>query len=272
MNGRVAEDSRSPLTAALPRRVSSRRQQLKISASWALHRWPLSHVSFRVAHVMGSPKLFELHNCAAVLATSHQEAIDGILGPTADYAAEYAHVRERLAEERSKAAKRYPDDSVVEISTAQLLYTLVRHAKPSLVLEIGVADGRSTQVLLSALDANDKGRLISVDIDADVGGGARGHPRWELRIHAPGKLSGRQLRDLLAEVGPPDLFFHDGSHTYFDQYTEYLTAWEHLVPGGILVSDDVDHSRAFVDLVKLLDVKPVVLMERQKAVGALVRR
>jgi predicted O-methyltransferase YrrM len=247
------------------------RNDLRIATSRLLQRSPISHLSGRVEHLVGSPTLHEIYLRSALLTGSPDEAVEALLGEAGDYAEEYAQVRDRLTGESSRETKRYPDYYVVEDGTAYLLYLLVRQTKPSLTLELGVADGRSTQVLLSALDANDSGQLISVDIDGEVGGGARGHPRWSLRVRPPGRSSRRELQKLLQETGPPDLFFHDASHVYCDQLADYLAAWGSMRPGSLFVSDDVDHSYAFMDLARTFALEPVVLADRRKATGALVR-
>ena len=220
---------------------------------------------------MGPASLHQIYSHSALLTTSATEALEAVLGESVDYEEEYSRVRERLAGEIASPGRRYPDYYMVEDSTASLLYTLVRHTKPALAVEVGVADGRSTQVILSALDANNAGRLVSVDIKDDVGGGANGHPRWSLRVHSPGRSSSDQLRDLLAEVGSPDLFFHDASHSYYDQYAEYFVAWEHMRPGSLFVSDDVDWSCAFIDMATAFCVQPIVLNEGRKAAGMFLR-
>ena len=213
--------------------------------------------------------LHDLYLRSALITLSPTEAAQAILGESVNYADDYAQAQE-LALQTSAADRRYPADSVVEDGTAFLLYVLVRHTKPSLIVEVGVADGRSTQIILSALDANDYGRLISVDISDDVGGSAVGHARWSLRVHSPGRSSSRQLQALFEEIGPPDLFFHDAMHTYYDQYAEYLVAWRHMQPGSLFVSDDVDQSCAFADFVTSCGVRPVVLTTRRKATGAVL--
>ena len=245
--------------------------QLRVLASRLLHQRYVSPVSSRVAHLVGGPSLQEFSLRSALMTMSAEEAVNAIVGAGVDFSEEYARVNELIAEHASQTDPRYPDYFVVEDGTAYLLYALVRHMRPSIAVELGVADGRSTQLILSAMDANAEGRLISVDIADEVGGSAAGHPRWELRVHVPGRTASRQLRGLLAEVAPLDFFFHDAAHSYYDQYAEYLAGWEHLRPGGLLVSDDVDWSWAFLDVARRVNVKPVVLVDRRKAVGILRR-
>jgi predicted O-methyltransferase YrrM len=243
------------------------RERMKILAARLMQRWgPINRFSGRLAHLIGTPNLHLIEFHSALVTSSPEDAARGVIAESTDYADEYRRVRERL-DGHDAEPRRYPDVYAVGDGTAFLLYTLIRHEKPSLVLEVGVADGRSTQVILSALDANEAGRLVSVDITDEVGGGARGHPRWTLRVHTPGRASVAQLRNLLAEVGPPDLFFHDGSHGYPDQYGGFLAAWERMQPGSVLASDDVDWSFAFIHLVTAVGVKPVVLIDGLRAVG-----
>jgi len=238
----------------------SARQRIKISASRLLQKQPFNRLfTKRIVHLAGSPTLNEIYHHSSLLTTSAEEAVEAVLGESVDYTDEYAQIRGRLATDAADAESTYAEYHGIEEETALLLYKLVRQTKPSLSLEVGVANGRSTQVILSALDANETGELVSVDIDSEVGGAARGHPRWSLRVHTPGRSASRQLRGLLAEVGPLDLFFHDAGHTYYEQCDEYLAACGHMRPGALFVSDDVDMSFAFLDLTRDLNVKPVAL-------------
>jgi predicted O-methyltransferase YrrM len=217
---------------------------------------------------VGSPTLHQLDVRSALLTDSPEHAVEGIFGESPGYAHEYSSAR--IPEQTAGTSGNYPEYYGVERGTACFLYMVVRNLKPSLTIELGVANGRSTQVILSALDANDKGRLVSVDIHADVGGAAVGHPRWDLRVHSP-RSPRRQLRSLIEEVGAPDLFFHDALHSYHEQYADYLVAWNQMSPGSLLVSDDIDHSWAFLDLARRSSLRPVVLVDRRRAAGAIVR-
>jgi len=244
-----------------------RGRRLRVLTSRMLQQGALGWFSSRVAHLVGPASMDDLYRHSSLLTASASAAAEAVLGESVDLRDEYGQVRERIDARMDSFGRRYPEYCMVEDATACLLYTLVRHTKPSLTVEVGVADGRSTQIILSALDANDAGRLVSVDVSDDVGGGARGHPRWSLRVHFSGRSSSAQLRRLFAEIGPPDLFFHDASHTYYDQYAEYLAACEYMRPGSLFVSDDVDWSFAFHDLTTALSVRPVVLAEGRKASG-----
>jgi len=70
--------------------------------------------------------------------------------------------------------------------------------------------------------------------------------RWELRVGR----SQTDLPELLADVGDVDLFVHDSEHSTTGMCFEFDLAWEHLVPGGLLVSFHVDRNDAFETFVR----------------------
>ena len=146
----------------------------------------------------------------------------------------------------------------------RLLYYAVRLQRPRVVVETGVFDGLSSAFILKALrDDGGQGRLCSIDLPARTPirastdkmafdrlppGAEPGwivpddlRDRWTLRLGTSAAL----LAPWLAEIGPIDCFFHDSLHTHDNMAREYATAWPALVPGGLLVSDDVFWSSAF---------------------------
>jgi hypothetical protein len=48
-------------------------------------------------------------------------------------------------------------------------------------------------------------------------------------------------------LGSIDIFIHDSEHSYENMMFEYMTAWDHLKEGGILLSDDTNLNKAFSD-------------------------
>ena len=89
----------------------------------------------------------------------------------------------------------------------QFLYTLIRALKPDTVIEIGAFRGCSSTHILSALEANKNGVLISIDVDEFAGSEipANLRKRWQF-IHGPAQEVLRQQR-LTAQ-----LVFEDGPH------------------------------------------------------------
>lgn len=145
----------------------------------------------------------------------------------------------------------------------ELIYILIRIQKPSFVVETGVFDGISSAVILQALQDNNKGRLISVDLPAQKTIEFSTHRMKETTL-PPGKQPGWAVPDYLRsrhklllgnskEVLPGvfkdhpsiDVFLHDSLHTYEHQWFEYEIAWPHLIKGGLLLSDDILWNPAF---------------------------
>lgn len=124
----------------------------------------------------------------------------------------------------------------------QVLYLLVRAARPRIVVETGVLYGASSSHILAALECNGQGKLYSIDLARDdrepshdffIPGELK--PRWHLTLGD----SRRKLPPLLARLNTIDLFHHDSLHTFGHMIWEYETAFGHLAPGGVLSSDDV---------------------------------
>jgi predicted O-methyltransferase YrrM len=145
---------------------------------------------------------------------------------------------------------------------AILMRALVRLTRPEIVVETGVAQGVTTAVILQGMHDNSSGFLYSIDLPAlDIGSQYTGalvpgrlSERWEL-IEGPSRI---ELPRLLARLPGIDIFLHDADHTYSSQTEEYRTAWAHLRPGGLLVSDDV-RTAAFVDFCTEHNVRPYLI-------------
>lgn len=136
---------------------------------------------------------------------------------------------------------------------ARLCYLACRLTAPERVVETGVAYGVSSAYILKALERNGRGTLHSVDLPPL----RREYERyWGVAV--PAELRGgwylhrgssrRVLPVLLREIGPPGLFVHDSLHTRRNMRREFDAAWPRLLPGGVLLADDVERNRAFADL------------------------
>ncbi|HZY91835.1 MAG TPA: class I SAM-dependent methyltransferase [Thermoplasmata archaeon] len=144
------------------------------------------------------------------------------------------------------------------------LYVILRATVPKVVVETGVGLGYSSAYILEALNENDTGRLISIDLpNADAGwklpdGSGPGslvpadrRKRWELRFGSTRQL----LPSVLKELGNVDLFFHDSEHTYDTMMFEYRHALEALSPAGMIVSDDAMWNTAMIDFARAAHLK-----------------
>jgi len=135
------------------------------------------------------------------------------------------------------------------------IYRLVRACRPSRAVETGVYFGRSSVAILSALERNGAGRLVSIDLptasahfNEDGTMEASCGTYWKTGCLVPKDLRSRwelrlgDAKDLLpvAADGGIGFFLHDSEHTYRHMTFEYETAWKALAVGGILASDDTD--------------------------------
>ncbi|MER6614231.1 O-methyltransferase [Streptomyces xantholiticus] len=183
---------------------------------------------------------------------------------------EYQEVESRLNDRYKECALEFPVTHGVEAETGAFLYAIARLLKPKTVVETGVADGRSSFVILSALERNGSGALYSFDIRPQVGKLVGHHPQWHLQISKPQEALSSFVR-ALRRLGAIDLFFHDSDHRYLSQLIEYEQAWRCMTPGSVFASDDVDDSRAFLDFCDRNGTTPSLLLDRRKVIGA-VRR
>lgn len=180
---------------------------------------------------------------------------------------EYQEIAEGLTTRYTDTVLHYPRTHGVETETSAVLYGLSRLLKPQSVVETGVADGRSSWLILAALERNGSGTLHSFDIDHTVGRLVGEHPQWRLQI-LEGKDSGASFGRALEHVGTIDLFFHDSDHLYLPQLFEYRQAWPRMAEGGVFASDDVSCSRAFLDFCQERGQSPEFLFDSRKITGA----
>jgi hypothetical protein len=131
------------------------------------------------------------------------------------------------------------------------VWCLVRHLKPANVVETGVARGFTSRMILEAFERNGAGHLWSVDLPPPLEPelhaqiGAAVNHRLRCRWSYIKGSSRRQLPRLLQKIGQIDLFVHDSAHTEDNVRFEMAQAWARLNPGGAIIADDIDYSRAF---------------------------
>jgi predicted O-methyltransferase YrrM len=159
------------------------------------------------------------------------------------------------------------------------LYAIMRTLRPRVAVETGVANGFSTAFALLALEQNGEGELHSIDFPRGFGDdagefhegiGSVGVPtehepgwlvperlreRWSLRLGR----SQDELPPLLESLGTIDSFLHDSEHSYECMRFEFTSAWAVLRKGGVLVSDDVNSTAAFPELVREQRREPIAL-------------
>jgi predicted O-methyltransferase YrrM len=187
---------------------------------------------------------------------------------------EFEAVSRQLADSYSQATLVWPTEWAIESSTGIVLYAAVRIRKPAMVVETGIANGHSSFLILSALARNGAGRLASIDVHHDVGQLVPSHlaDRWSRIIIDDRRPDFVTLTESLSSFAPFDIFFHDGDHRFLGQMLDYRLAAQFLAPRGLLLSDDIDVSSAwlFAASLGLLPNKRLLLIDRRKAIGIAV--
>ena len=227
-------------------------QLLKVDFSWHKNRlkemlwYKIRHIFYRYYNTSFYDKRF----CRSFSKTFNCKNIFAL-----NFTSETNRLRTELTDKWNSIALRHRS-GFMDFSCSELLYHIIRWFKPHVVVETGVANGISSTFILAAMDANKMGHLYSIDWQADQESSfvPKGkdigwmipdqlRKRWHLEI---GKTEDK-LQSLLEGVGRLDIFLHDSDHTYDTMMYEYTTAWPYLVEHGLLLSDDVIMSTAFIE-------------------------
>lgn len=170
---------------------------------------------------------------------------------------------DQLFGEMNRAMVRWRKRHVHLIGWNAFLYMLVRLSKPDIFVETGVFDGQSSCFILEAMERNQSGNLVSIDLPATNQIVGSTHCMLESSLPkglqpgwlVPDRLRGRYdlrlgdakelLPRVLDEFRQIDIFFHDSLHTYEHMLFEFNTAWPHLRDGGFLISDDIHWNSSF---------------------------
>lgn len=130
------------------------------------------------------------------------------------------------------------------------IWCLVRHLRPTNIIETGVAHGVTSRLILEALKRNGSGHLWSIDLppmdrawhnQVGMAVGNRFPDQWTYMRGS----SRRLLPGLLSRLGEVDLFIHDSLHSERNVRFELGLAYQALRPGSALVVDDVDVNWGF---------------------------
>lgn len=190
-----------------------------------------------------------------------EDELKSVLGEFSDLAFE-------LRQRQGSQGLSHPAQYAIGSGTLFFLYAAVRAVRPSLVLETGVANGCSSFYFLNAMLKNGCGVLHSVDVSADVAGCLSECERdlWTLHV-----LQGPDYRanfaDVISRLKDIDLFLHDSNHCYRWMRHEYETVFPKLSRTGLLASDDVDNTYAFVDFCDEQGIGASLLVDRVKIFG-----
>ena len=179
---------------------------------------------------------------------------------------EGAQVSNQIAKETS--VKTFPDIWDVESNLASFLYAYVMEKKPLVVVETGVANGFSTKILMRALEQTG-GELHSFDVRRECSLAYQGSGNWNFHL-VPMRNQKSFFQDSTSQMDV-DLWFHDGDHSFMWQQFEYNLASSRLAPNGVVISDDVDSSEAWMEFCVKKEMENLCVFDSRKIFG-LARR
>lgn len=153
------------------------------------------------------------------------------------------------------------DSSIISISDAVAIYSIVRACRPKRIVETGVSDGMSSLVILLGLKRNGTGSLISIDypkvgmpsliqklpgwiVPADLKLG------WTLMY---GK-SRNVLPKVVDQIQNINLFLHDSEHSYSNMLFEFKTVLPHMTSKGLIISDDGVSNDSILDFCQYSEI------------------
>lgn len=188
------------------------------------------------------------------------------------FVSEFKILEKKLVLRYSARKLSYDVVSAIGRNSSLVIYILIRALRPKVVHESGVANGVSSFFILNALNKNGSGELYSFDVSKMVGCllDQDEKNRWSLII-LDRKNTEASFRINLRSIPDVDFFLHDSDHAYNVQMFEYTTLYRRINRNGILASDDVDGSYAFLHFCSLNRLQPKILVESRKAFG-LVRK
>jgi hypothetical protein len=156
---------------------------------------------------------------------------------------------EELNDELTRRVRwRFDTKRRLHLGRRVLWFAIVRHVRPSLVVECGVQEGLGTLVLLRALERNGEegspGRLVSIDPLANAGWlvPERLRKGWTfVNARSEGGL------DSALEGSTVDLLLSDSGGSYERELGEYETGLRHASPSLVLVAGAGDQTTALRD-------------------------
>lgn len=119
-----------------------------------------------------------------------------------------------------------------ESGLASFLHAYILRVRPKIIVETGVANGITTNVMMSALEQTG-GVPHSFDIDRRCKNVYTGNGNWF--FHHLSKPFPRSLKKNVTGINDIELWIHDSNHGYSWQRFEYELAFGKLSKGGILV-------------------------------------
>ena len=172
---------------------------------------------------------------------------------------------QKFSEVIAETKRDFPENWNSEVNLSIMLYVAIRSTNAQVVVETGVANGVSTNMIMAGLEFTD-GTLYSFDVDERCSKAYSGNGNWNFNLLSPNnpEISLAKASNKFSEI---DLWLHDSDHSNWWQSFEYEFALTKLRRGGYLFSDDIDFSTAWVDFAPVNFSRNIVLFDFRKLIG-----
>lgn len=166
-------------------------------------------------------------------------------------------------------------ESVVDLHAYRsLLYIFTRATQPEVFIETGVLNGFSSACILLAMEHNNIGRLVSIDLPSTEeeilnqgtgllpDGKRTGWVIPDFLKHRHSLRLGRAeflLPEVFEEVGAADVFLHDSDHCYIHMMLEMCMAYKFIRTKGWILSDNIEQNSAFHDFARAIEGRYLVI-------------
>lgn len=194
------------------------------------------------------------------------------------YEAEFLLLTKEFDGRKKILLNKIPKIFDADISLAKICYYLVRCQKPEIIVETGVANGATSNFILSAFKKNRCGLLHSIDLpplsaDQKIGQLVDEDLKNNWYLYKGSSL--RLLSKIINKVKKIDLFLHDSANISTIQKFEVKKIYGSLNFKGIIIMNNIGTSNAFLELVEELKPEAYFIIEqidkKQNYTGVIVK-
>tara|TARA_B100001057_G_scaffold425409_1_gene448817 strand:+ start:303 stop:1055 length:753 start_codon:yes stop_codon:yes gene_type:complete len=181
-----------------------------------------------------------------------------LIGENKDLLIESKNFEKKFIKEKKEKIKNLPISGGLKGSDGGgggnefILYYIVRHLKPAVVLESGVSAGASSRAILQALEENKKGVLFSSDLQVyldkkDIGVLVTKELRQRWKLFDKGDAT--NLPIILNQINEIDIVYYDSEKSYSGKKIFFARILSNFTP-KIIIIDDIDRDYWFRDFTK----------------------
>lgn len=156
-----------------------------------------------------------------------------------------------------------------QVNLCALIYSFIIKNHIQVVIETGVANGISTNVILSALRKTG-GKLHSFDVLPSAQNSVTDQSNWTFHLLSQ-RTARSELEKKVNKIGKCDLWLHDSNHGFNWQLFEYQLAIENLSKKGFLFSDDIDASPAWGYFSAARKQPSIAIFDKRKFIGFTIK-